>query len=205
MLVRAGILSIPQQEPLAIDVIVDLLSATLPQLHLLQNTTALSQRNWLEALLCQWCDEEELDLIITIGGTAPAPGPSTAEIVPDATSAICERLLPGLAEGMRAYAAQESTLAWLERCAAGIRGRTLIVNLPAGAAPALLFLEAIVHLIEPVLAYLHDTQPRLRLVDMLDLAPTEDSGKATQMVPSHKSSQKDLSAEEFAEFLRRSS
>jgi molybdopterin biosynthesis enzyme MoaB len=195
---RTGILCVPQLDDQAADAIMPLLRTDVPDLLVLQVTAAANQRRWLEELLRQWCDEDELDLIISIGGTAPAAGPAAAEVVPDATAAVVERFVPGLAEAMRAYAAQESRLAWLERGVVGIRGRTLLINLPAGAAPAVLFLEGIVDLIAPLLAHLHEATTAPQLRDQLELqsAPT-----APVVEPS--SAKPGLDRNEFAAFLQR--
>ncbi len=65
-------------------------------------------------------------LIVTTGGTGPAP----RDVTPEATAAVCSRLLPGFGERMRAASLQVVPTAILSRQTAGIRGRTLIVNLP---------------------------------------------------------------------------
>jgi molybdenum cofactor synthesis domain-containing protein len=67
-----------------------------------------------------------LDLVLTTGGTGFAPRDRT----PEATRAVVERETPGLAEAMRAASLQVTPHAMLSRAVAGIRGRTLIVNLP---------------------------------------------------------------------------
>lgn len=168
---------------------------------LAMTSSALSQRNWIEELLRHWCDVDELDLVLTIGGTLPAPGPSAAEIVPEATHSVVERLVPGLAEAMRSHAQQESTLAWLERGVVGIRGRSLLVNLPAGAAPAFLFLEAILDLLPVVVAHLHDDPTAPQLLDEVIL---EGTGTAEEASPTAApAAGKGLQAEEFAAFLAR--
>lgn len=202
MIVRTGILSVPQLDEDAVKVVLQLLRANLSTLLLLQNTSVGSQRHWVEELLRQWCDEEELDLVITIGGTAPAPGPAPTEIVPDATQAVIERNMPGLAEAMRSYAAQEAALAWLDRGTVGIRGRSLLINLPAGAAPALLFLEAIVDLIEPTLMHLHEPANAPKLADLLEVQSTSDSFIEDDQLHPHKHAA-GLDANEFAAFLQR--
>jgi len=173
----------------------------LPGLILVQNTSATSQRNWIEELLRRWCDEEEIDLVITIGGTAPAPGTSSTEIVPDATNAVIERSLPGIAEAMRSYAVQETALAWLDRSTTGIRGRSLLINLPANAAPALLFLEAIIDLLEPALSYLQLDKQSPRLSDYLTLEPVAD-GEGMETLQADKDVH-GLNTDEFAAFLQR--
>lgn len=77
-------------------------------------------------LLAAWADAGDLDLIVTTGGTGLAP----RDVTPEATLAVVERLVPGLAELMRAEGLRHTPLAPLSRAVAGIRGRTLIVNLP---------------------------------------------------------------------------
>ena len=136
MPIKTGLLCIPQYDEPAVDAVRRLLVAGVPGLLILQEHRAAMQRNLIEDILCRWCDEEELDLIVTIGGTLPAPGPGAHEIVPDATLAVAERQLPGLGEAMRAYAQDDLPLAIIDRSIAAIRGRTLLINLPAGPKPA---------------------------------------------------------------------
>ena len=186
-----------------------MLRAHLPTLLLVHTAAAKNQRNWIEETLRQWCDEDELDLVLTIGGTSPAPGPSAVEVVPQATLAVLERPLLGLVQAMRAHAAVHSTLAWLDCGVSGIRGRSLLFNLPAGAAPALLFLEAIVDLIDPLLATLQDPTTAPRLADELEI----DNGGATEgdvvessptaPAPTIPQQPGGLNADEFAAFLQR--
>ena len=64
--------------------------------------------------------------IITTGGTGPAP----RDVTPEATEAVCERMLPGFGEQMRAISLKHVPTAVLSRQTAGIRGSTLILNLP---------------------------------------------------------------------------
>ncbi|MEI2422153.1 hypothetical protein V6O07_17875, partial [Arthrospira platensis SPKY2] len=107
-----------------------LLREELPALVLLQEAAPAPQRYVIEERLRIWADEEELDLILTVGGTFPAPGPSGLEIAPEATRSVLEREMPSLPETMRASALDEFPLALLDRGVAGIRGRTLLLNLP---------------------------------------------------------------------------
>ncbi len=76
--------------------------------------------------LIEWCDVRRLDLILTTGGTGFAP----RDVTPEATRALIEREAPGLAEAMRAASLKVTPHAMLSRAVCGIRGRTLIVNLP---------------------------------------------------------------------------
>ena len=72
-----------------------------------------------------WC-RKKLDLIFTTGGT----GLSSTDVTPEATRAVLTREAPGLAEGLRSAGARRTEMAWLSRGVAGLRGRTLILNLP---------------------------------------------------------------------------
>lgn len=197
---RLGILCVPAMDDEAVTTVWRAMQRAHAPTVLAITASALSQRNWLEELLCTWCDVEELDLVVTVGGTLPTAGPSAAEIVPEATRSIVERVVPGLAEAMRYHAQQESSLAWLERGVVGIRGRSLVVNLPAGAAPALLFLEAIIDLLPITIAHLQGDPTAPQLCDELML--DEESANAEAVVPP-PSTDKGLRADEFAAFLAR--
>jgi molybdopterin adenylyltransferase len=79
------------------------------------------------AALLDMADRQAVDLILTTGGTGPAP----RDVTPEATRAVIERDMPGLAELMRIEGSRRFTpFAALTRAVAGIRGRTLIINLP---------------------------------------------------------------------------
>lgn len=80
----------------------------------------------IETTLVELCDREACDLVVTTGGTGPAP----RDVTPEATAAVCQRLLPGFGELMRAASLKFVPTAILSRQTAGIRGRTLIINLP---------------------------------------------------------------------------
>ncbi|MCR6656214.1 MAG: molybdopterin adenylyltransferase [Opitutus sp.] len=80
----------------------------------------------IEAELKRMADEAGCCLVVTTGGTGPAP----RDVTPEATMAVCEKLLPGFGEQMRAASLKFVPTAILSRAVAGIRGRTLIVNLP---------------------------------------------------------------------------
>ena len=84
------------------------------------------ERAQIEATLCAWADDDGLALIVTTGGTGLAP----RDVTPDATLAVLTYQVPGLAEAMRAAGLAQTPLAMLSRAVAGVRGRTLIVNLP---------------------------------------------------------------------------
>jgi molybdenum cofactor synthesis domain-containing protein len=84
------------------------------------------ERDAIVTTLRSWADSDDLDLIVTTGGTGLGP----RDVTPEATSEVIERPVPGLAELMRAKGAEHTPMASLSRGVAGVRGRTLIVNLP---------------------------------------------------------------------------
>ena len=84
------------------------------------------EKEMLETKMRQICDENTADLILTTGGTGFSP----RDIMPEATKAVSERDVPGIPEAMRYYSLQITGRAMLTRAAAGIRKRTLIVNMP---------------------------------------------------------------------------
>jgi len=97
----------------------------------------------LRMLLSSLADRDELDLILTAGGTGLGPRDST----PEATAGVCSRLVPGLAELMRQAGCETNERAALSRATAGVRGSTLIVNLPGSPRGAVESLEAIAGLL----------------------------------------------------------
>ena len=84
-------------------------------------------------------DREDVALVVTTGGTGFAP----RDVTPEATAAVCQRLTPGIPEAMRQASLTITPRAMLSRSAAGIRGRTLIVNLPGSPKAARENLEAV--------------------------------------------------------------
>lgn len=97
------------------------------------------ERSLIEETLKVLSDIEGCALIFTTGGTGPAP----RDVTPEATVAVCEKLLPGFGERMRAASWERVPTAILSRSAAGVRGRTLIVNLPGSPKGARECLEAV--------------------------------------------------------------
>ena len=84
------------------------------------------EQNQLEATMKRMADEDGCCLIITSGGT----GPARRDVTPEATAAVCQKMLPGFGERMRQVSLQYVPTAILSRQTAGIRHRTLIINLP---------------------------------------------------------------------------
>jgi len=85
----------------------------------------------------------EVQFIVTTGGT----GIAVRDVTPEATAAVCERLLDGVAEQMRSEGAKKTPFAALSRGVCGVRGRALILNLPGSPAGAVESLEAVAALI----------------------------------------------------------
>ncbi|MBT4863660.1 MAG: molybdopterin adenylyltransferase [Planctomycetaceae bacterium] len=84
------------------------------------------ERPQVEATLRELCDDEGCCLVITTGGT----GPSQRDITPEATEAVCEKMMPGFGELMRTVSLRAVATAILSRQTAGIRGKSLLLNLP---------------------------------------------------------------------------
>ncbi len=84
------------------------------------------ERPLIEATLKELCDKERCCLVVTTGGT----GPARRDVTPEATEAVCDKLLDGFGELMRAVSLKFVPTAILSRQIAGVRGQSLIVNLP---------------------------------------------------------------------------
>lgn len=87
----------------------------------------------IQAKLIQWCQSGQVDLIFTTGGTGFSP----RDITPEATLGVIERQAPGLAEAMRLESLKITPYAMLSRSVCGIRGKTIIINLPGSPKAAL--------------------------------------------------------------------
>ncbi len=95
------------------------------------------------SLLRRLADSNNISVILTTGGT----GVALRDVTPEATRAVIEREIPGVAEVMRAEGRKATPLAALSRAVAGVRGRSLIVNLPGSPKGAVESLDAIAKLI----------------------------------------------------------
>jgi molybdopterin adenylyltransferase len=88
------------------------------------------ERPLIEATLKELCDRDGCGLVVTTGGT----GPALRDVTPEATEAVCEKMMPGFGELMRQVSLKSVPTAILTRQTAGIRGKALIVNLPGKPA-----------------------------------------------------------------------
>jgi molybdenum cofactor synthesis domain-containing protein len=106
------------------------------------------EKNLIQEKLVEYA--EKVDLILTTGGTGLSP----RDVTPDATLKVIDRLVPGIAEAMRAESYKKTKKAMLSRAVAGVRGNALIINLP-GSPKAVkenleVILEALPHAIEKI-------------------------------------------------------
>ncbi len=93
----------------------------------------------ISAKLAEWADSGRLDIILTTGGTGVSP----RDVTPEATVKILDRIIPGLGELMRFKSLAKTPSAAISRAVAGIRGRTLIINLPGSPRGAVENIEAV--------------------------------------------------------------
>ena len=94
----------------------------------------------IEEELVRLAEEAKADIVFTTGGTGFGP----RDVTPEATAAVCERMVPGLPEIMRQEGLKKTKKAVLSRAAAGIRGNTLIINLPGSPKGVRESLDAII-------------------------------------------------------------
>jgi molybdenum cofactor synthesis domain-containing protein len=105
----------------------------------------------IESRILMLAESGHVDLILTTGGTGIGP----RDVTPEATAAVCTRLLPGIGERMRLEGRAKNPRADLSRAAAGVRGKTLIVNLPGSPRGAVESLDAIAEVLPHAVDVLH--------------------------------------------------
>lgn len=104
------------------------------------------------ATLTEWADSGEFDIILTTGSTGFAP----RDVAPEATRAVIQKDAPGLVETMRAESLKKTPHAMLSRAMAGIRGRTLIINLPGSPKGAVENLQTVIPVLPHAVQLLKD-------------------------------------------------
>jgi molybdopterin adenylyltransferase len=109
--------------------------------HVQRQVIVADDQPKIEAALKNFC--EQVQLIITTGGT----GVAERDVTPEATRAICSRFLDGIPERMRAAGFKRTPMALLSRSVCGIRGRTIILNLPGSPDGAVQSLQAVVEVL----------------------------------------------------------
>ena len=97
-----------------------------------QTDVVADEQSEIRTRLLDWCDSNLVDLLLTTGGTGFSP----RDVTPEVTMAVIERVAPGIAEIMRAESMRITPHAMLSRAVAGIRKRTLIINLPGSPKAA---------------------------------------------------------------------
>lgn len=117
----------------------------VPLLQILPDERAL-----IAARLKELADSGSYQVLFTTGGT----GAALRDVTPEATRDVIEREMPGLPEAMRAAGAKFTPLSYLSRSVAGLRGTTLIVNLPGSPKGAIQSLDAIAHMVPHILRLL---------------------------------------------------
>lgn len=133
--------------------------------------TVADERDEIARVLRELADESGCSLIVTTGGTGPAP----RDVTPEATRDVCDRILPGFGEAMRAVSVKTVPTAVLSRQLAGSRGKTLIINLPGRPASIDVCLDAVIQAVPPCIRLLGGVTFRLA-----DTIPAKSASQGEQ-------------------------
>lgn len=120
--------------------------------YVVEQSLLPDQESDIRAMLSSWADSGNIDIILTTGGTGFAP----RDVTPEATRAVIDREAPGLAEVMRAASLKITPHAMLSRVVTGIRGKTLIINLPGSPKGALENLQVVLPVLSHAVQLLRD-------------------------------------------------
>lgn len=119
--------------------------------HVVSATIVADKADAIQTLLSDLADSGASDLILTAGGTGIGP----RDVTPEATSAVVQKLLPGISEKMRAEGQKQNPRALLSRSVAGVRAQALIVNLPGSPRGAVESLDVVADLLPHAVDVLH--------------------------------------------------
>ena len=117
--------------------------------HVGPRTVVPDEQSMIREALVRAC--EQADLVVTTGGT----GIASRDVTPEATREVCERLIEGISEQMRASGRKHTPFSVLSRGLCGIRGKSIILNVPGNPNGARESLESVVGLLEHALNLLH--------------------------------------------------
>ena len=112
---------------------------------------AADEQGSIKEVLLYFSDELKVDIILTTGGTGFGP----RDVTPEVTIEVCQKMAPGLAEAMRSEGLKKTKNAILSRSVTGIRGKTLIINLPGSPKGVKESLEAILDVLPHAVKMMH--------------------------------------------------
>ncbi|HEX4141119.1 MAG TPA: molybdopterin-binding protein [Candidatus Methylacidiphilales bacterium] len=112
----------------------------------------------IKSALLELCDEEKCPLVLTFGGVGPAP----SDIIPDVTLEIVDRKLPGFGDTMRWISYDRAKVSILSRAEGGIRGKSLVINMPSRPKPVKFCFKILQEPIAEALEVLSGSKPGLR-------------------------------------------
>ena len=140
--------------------------ARLPA-DVVQQVVVPDEQHLISRALCHFSDVLGMDLVVTTGGTGVDP----RDVTPEATWDVIDREIPGMAEIMRADSRRKVPAAMLSRAVAGVRGKTLIVNLPGSPGGARENLESILAVLPHAIDKIHG------MGGDCQAAPEDDTGR----------------------------
>ncbi len=130
------------------------------------------ERDLIAARLRAWVDEADLDVVLTTGGT----GLSSRDVTPEATRSVIDFEVPGIVEALHVDGLRHTPLSMLSRAVAGVRGRTLIVNLPGSERAVRQNMAVLLPVLNHAVATLRDQSGDHIAPDRAAEPPSSDGG-----------------------------